>query len=197
MRRPGPRRRETSGGGDGCGRLCRAATSAPERRASGCAADCPGACHRCGKPRALPPRSAPLRSFPPVPPGRRLSPGCGGHRSAAVTRRRLSPTDGCQRAAGANPWQREPRLHRSAPTSRREEKGEDCCISGGGTSGPGQAQPPPPRHGDTHARRAPPAAPQRGPPGPAAPRNPRPAAPQPRSQPLPPANRAAEGKRPH
>lgn len=73
----------------------------------------------------------------------------------------LSAAGGCHQTGRASPWQSAPRLHRSAPTSRREEeRGENCCISGGGTSLPGQAQPPalPPR--PTHARRVPPAAPQ-------------------------------------
>lgn len=146
--RPGAGLREKGGGG-GAGGLCRAATSAPGRAASGCAAGGPGACPRGGQVRE---RSSPPAPRPSAGPrgravlggdGGMLSPDGGCPRTAAVPGRRLSPAGGCHQTGSASPWQSAPRLHRSAPTSRGEERGEECCSSGGGTSGPGQAQPPP------------------------------------------------------
>lgn len=95
---------------------------------------------RCG---SAAPR--PLRAPPPVPAaGLCWGATVGGcPRTVAVPGRRLSPAGGCHQTGSASPWQSAPRLHRSAPTSRGEERGEECCSSGGGTSGPGQAQPPP------------------------------------------------------
>lgn len=95
---------------------------------------------RCG---SAAPR--PLRAPPPVPAaGLCWGATVGGcPRTAAVPGRRLSPAGGCHQTGSGSPWQSAPRLHRSAPTSRGEERGEECCSSGGGTSGPGQAQPPP------------------------------------------------------
>lgn len=128
---------------------------------------------RAGAGAQLPARSAPLRRSPrpgcaggrrwEAVPGRWLSPDGCCPRTEAVTSRRLSP-DG----------QREPLAERAASPSqcahlagRREGRG--VLQFWGRYQRPRPSPASPPRHGDTHARRAPPAAPQRGPPGPAAP----------------------------
>lgn len=144
MRRP-----DGAGGRRGCGR----GLIAPWRGA---------AARSCSEP--LPPRPGAVRAAP----GRgaqghdTAAGGAGPHapppapRCSAPLRRAprrdrgatragwgLSAAGRCHQTGRASPWQSAPRLHRSAPTSRREEeRGENCCISGGGTSLPGQAQPP-------------------------------------------------------